>query len=49
MLQQIKSHPASSTVFRCLWSFANSPAKAATPAQEEEGKIREAWVVATMY
>jgi len=29
----IKSHPASSTVSLCLWSFANSPAEAATPAQ----------------
>ena len=41
----INSHPASSTVSQCLWSFANSPAVAATPAQEEEEGICKAWVV----
>jgi len=41
----IKSHLASSTVSLCLWSFANFPAEAATPAQEEEEEICKAWVV----
>ena len=31
-----KSHPAASTASWCLSSFANSPAQAATPAQEED-------------
>ena len=41
----MKSHPASSTTSLSLESFANSPAVAATLAQEEEEGIWEAWVV----
>ena len=40
-----KSHPTSFTVSRCLSSFTNSPAAAATPTQEEEDEFCEAWVV----